>query len=147
MAIPSTPFSSWKCDVCGEKIEAVDDGYVIWHDTVNDGPHDFHVIHQSRCDDGKHHSSGALRDFLGADGLAKLTSMMSYGPLKGDEPGKLQHLAEFTDIFRRMQLPYYEEARQNFNLDSVRDDFSGATEVRPYMQDCLKDIAERSHES
>ncbi|WP_313080458.1 hypothetical protein [Pulveribacter sp.] len=135
------PFQSWTCDVCGQQIKKAEDGYVTWTDDEK-GIRDILVIHKGQCDDGERHLSSALVDFLGADGLARLTAMMSYGPLKNNEACRIHNLAEFTDFMRRMQLPFYEEARPKFLNRSVVDDFHDANEIAPYLPETLKRISE-----
>lgn len=134
------PLTSWTCDVCHKLIEKPEDGYVVWTDDQL-GARDFTVIHQNVCDDHSKHLSQALGDFLGVDGLAKLTGMMTYGPFKNNESAKIYSLSEFTDFMRRMQLPHYEEARRNFHLREAKDDYSDANEYLPYLQSQLQKIA------
>lgn len=135
------PLQTWTCDVCHQLIEKAEDGYVVWTDDAK-GAREFTVIHQTRCDDNSKHSSQKLGDFLGPNGLAQLTAMMSYGPFKQNESGKIHDLAEFTDFFRRMQLPFYEEARRKFKLRQVQDDYYDANEYLPFLQDELQIIAQ-----
>lgn len=140
------PLTKWRCDVCGEAIESVDDGYVTWHGPSKSGAHyGFKIIHQGRCDDRRANLSAALRDYVGADGLAKLLSILSIGPLKkaqGQSPRVVGDLDELVDFMRRVQTPYYEEARQRFSEEEVMQDFCDSNEVAPYLQSRLKRIAE-----
>ena len=137
------PLTQWKCDVCGQMIENMDEGYVTWSASP-EGDSDFTIIHQSkdRCDDGRKHFSAALRDFLGADGLANLTAMLSHGPVTyGSGQPRIANMDEFVDFFRRVQLPHYEEARQSFKRAEVREDLSDASQVYPYLQETLQRLA------
>lgn len=139
------PLTKWRCDRCGDLIESAQKAYVTWS-TLSAGAGDFTIIHQGKCDDGRKHSSAALEDFLGADGLARLTAMMSYGPLRGGEhKPSIADMDEFTDFIRRVQLPHYEEARPYFGAEDVRSDLSDSNEVRPYRQDILQRIASTGH--
>lgn len=139
------PLTKWRCDVCGELIEQVDNGYVIWRGASGPGePYDFKIIHQSKCDDKSYHLSAALKDFLGVDGLTKLLSFLSVGPLKaeqGQSARVIGDLDELVDFIRRVQTPYYEEARQRFSEEEVVRDFCDSNEVAPYLQSRLKAIA------
>lgn len=139
------PLTKWRCDVCGELIESVDDGYVTWHGPSQSGaPYGFKIIHQGKCDDGIANLSAALRDYVGTDGLAKLLSMLSVGPLKtaqGQSPQVVGDLDELVDFIRRVQTPFYEEARQRFSEEEVLRDFYDSNEVAPYMQRTLKALA------
>lgn len=133
------PLTRWKCDHCGQPIESADDGYVVWEDDGS-GDAGFEIVHQGQCDKSGKGSSSALRDFLGSNGLARLTSHLSYGILKdGAGQPKIADMDGFIDFFRRVQLPYYEEARSG--LLSEKEAWYDATEVRPYMQDVLQRLA------
>ena len=138
------PLKQWFCDVCGEIIESPEKGYVIYHNDQNHKDHGFKIIHQSRCDLKDHHSSMSLDTFLGSEGLAWLTSMLSIGPIKlrlGQKSGPdVRDMHEFMDFFRRCQTPYYEEARRYFNDEDILDRFSDANEVYPYLPDVLEMI-------
>lgn len=132
----------WYCDVCGEPIEKVSDAYVVWGHNTKMADGGFKIIHKSRCDDNRLNASMALRDFLGVEGLNKILSMLTYGPLSGaagQNPG-VADMDEFVDLVRRVQIPYYEEARRRFGEQDVQDHWQGANEVRPYMQDALQAI-------
>lgn len=138
------PLTKWRCDVCGELIDSVDDGYVIWRGAAEPGkPYGFKIIHQGNCDDKSYHLSAALEDFVGIDGLAKLLAFLSVGPLKaaqGQSTRVTGNLDELVDFIRRVQTPYYEEARQRFSEDEVKQDFCDSNEVAPYLQSRLKSI-------
>ncbi len=45
------------------------------------------------------------------------------------------------DLFRRLQTPYYEEARRRFGKSEVRYQFSDSNEHYPYTQEVLQRIA------
>lgn len=138
------PLTKWRCDVCGNWIESVDAGYVIWKSRARYS--DFKVIHQTKCDRDDHHSSAALADFLGPRGATYMLSWLSPGPLIGDRDdgtgNSVARLSEFVDLFRRLQVPYYEEARVHFSDPEVRRDHSDWHEYAPYVPESLKAIAE-----
>jgi hypothetical protein len=75
-----------------------------------------------------------------------LLSFLSLGTIKnnlGDKGNiKVKDLDEFIDFFRRLQTPFYEEARIKFGSEEILDRFSDASEVRPYQQDALQNIIE-----
>jgi len=48
------------CDECGQPIQNVDDGYVLWSDEVPQVV----FIHRTRCDDRAKPFSRSLREFL-----------------------------------------------------------------------------------
>lgn len=138
----------WRCDVCGEDIKDPDDGYVIWKSNDQHKGHDFKIIHTGRCDKSSHlySMSSALTDFLGERGLTVLLSMLSLGPIKaklGQTGCQIADLDEFVDFMRRVQVPFYEEARSHFNDPSLLEDYSDANEVAPYLPEELKCISAR----
>jgi len=139
------PLTTWYCDVCGNMIDAPESGYVIWQTDKELGASGFKIIHQGKCDLKDHHASAALRDFLGERGQAYLLSKLSLGPIKhslGQKPHRqINDMDEFVDFFRRVQTPFYEQARRKFSSEAVRSDFDDSNEVLPYLPETLKRIA------
>lgn len=138
------PFTKWYCDVCGGKIEDASQGYVIWKSTDNLKYHGFKIIHKAKCDLKDYPASAALKDFLGNKGLAYLLSKLSIGPIK-EALGHGSHCQvtktdEFVDFVRRVQTPFYEEARRNFENRDLIEDYSDSNEVSPYFPDNLEKI-------
>jgi hypothetical protein len=142
------PLTTWYCDVCSERIEDVQKGYLTWK--INDSlhSHDFKIIHKTKCalvlDD--HPASVPLRNFVGADGLSYLLSHLSLGPIMLARDIKshcdASNIDEFVDLIRRLQTPYYEEARRKFRNLKVIENFSMATEIYPYLPDTLEWIVQ-----
>ena len=139
------PLTTWRCDVCSEIIDSPESGYVIWKSDPNLLSHAFKVIHKRKCDLKDHHSSAALSDFLGEKGLSYLLSKLSLGPIKKSQgqPSACQvaDMDEFVDFFRRVQTPFYEQARIKFGDEQVKEDFSDSNELYPYLPEILKGIA------
>nr|WP_314900715.1 hypothetical protein [uncultured Deefgea sp.] len=50
---------------------------------------------------------------------------------------------EFVDLYRRVQIPYYEEARKKFNNPALLAEMEDASELHPYQEDVLKQIIEK----
>ena len=132
------PFQFWRCDECGEPV-TVKEGYVIWG--RRDDPNgEFRIIHQRVCDDRSMTSSLPLADFLGADGLVKLTSMLSYGLLTYDtgitprSEHRLPNIDAWVDLVRRVQVPHYEQVTLLYTQPEVRERFSDSNETYPYLQ-------------
>ena len=138
------PLESWYCDVCGEKIEDVNKGYVIWKSSDKLKYHDFKIIHQKKCDLKNHRASRALKDFIGDYGLTSLLSMLSLGPIKSTYGQtsycQITDTDEFVDLIRRVQTPFYEEARRYFNNSDLLEHFSDSNEVGPYLPEELEKI-------
>lgn len=136
------PLTHWYCDTCGKQIVSAKDGYVIWKDTGSEGPRSYRIIHHGRCDRrGEYNSSAALVDFLGADGFATATALISVGTVirnRGVGSVASGDVDDWVDFVRRVQLPYYEEARRCFNNPEYREEMSDANEVAPYLEENLK---------
>lgn len=138
--MPTKPLTHWKCDNCGEIVDSAH-AYVVWNFAqLEERGHS--IIHRGKCDNGRKEMSAPLKDFLGLDGLAKLTSLMAAGIAGPVRTTSIGNMREFVDFFRRVQLPHYEEARDKLRTDEVREEFRDASEVVPYLQDTLKRLAE-----
>jgi hypothetical protein len=137
------PLSQWKCDVCGGVV-TVDDGYVVW-DAPASPNHSFQIIHKVKCDRNDRKSNMPLSYFLGPDGLAVLTSMLSYGIVhttnRSESAPPVPELNQFVDFLRRVQIPGYEEARDWLQSREAYDDLNDANEVYPYVQSSLSRYA------
>ena len=134
------PLTEWKCDVCGG-IVTVENGYVVWDDPSEPATHSFQIIHKVKCDRNDRPSNMDLSYFLGPDGLAVLTSMLSYGILHtangSQSMPSLPELNQFVDFMRRVQIPGYEEAREWLQTRDAYDQLNDANEVYPYVQSSL----------
>lgn len=143
----SQPMACWRCDVCKSLIEEPAQGYVVWKNDGEYRAYEFKIIHKVKCDRNDHPSSSALEDFLGHEGLTKLLSHLSLGPIKvalgQGKPSGVVSIDEFIDLIRRVQTPFYEAARQNFTKSEVLNDYSDANELMPYSPDQLQSIASR----
>jgi hypothetical protein len=137
--------TKWHCDLCNEMIDGTENGYVIWKQNSEMKSFGFKIVHKLKCDQKDHTSSCALGDVVGLDGLAKLLSHLSHGPIKRNL-GQSQFtdaadIDEFVDFIRRVQTPYYEHARRKFSNSDLLSDFSDSNEIYPYIEENLKKIA------
>ena len=135
----------WYCDQCGQTIDDasgrdVGSGYVLWH--PRGGDENYRIVHKVRCDDDTYPSSAPLENFLGPDGLVRLTSFLSLGPIMGAlgqrRTSGVEDLDGFVDFVRRVQVPGYEEARRRYDDPDVIQRFSDATETYPYLQEAIR---------
>lgn len=118
--------TGWLCDKCGERIQTAHDGVLEWvnvseTDSHWEGPRMFIVHHllASPLKDrpGRYGcyisqdeqrrtltttSWGHLDQFLGADGLMRMLSMISAGSAP---------VTEVLDTIQRLHIPLYEQAR------------------------------------
>jgi hypothetical protein len=136
------PLTEWDCDVCHEPITDPTMALLAWRfeDAVKS---DFRIVHKGRCDRDRDDMTIVLDDAIGALGFAWLTSFLSYGPINhGDSTPRIGDMNNFVDVFRRLQVPWYEEARPYFRSEAVQDLYSDANEVIPGIPDELKRIYE-----
>jgi hypothetical protein len=147
MAKSINPLTQWTCDKCGGLV-SLDDGYVVWADR-DQQDNSFRIIHKAACDDSNRYmSSLPLADFIGPDGLSKLMTFLSFGPL-AETPGeeviasRVNDVNLFVDFLRRVQTPYYEEARRWFSDPDERERMADWNEFAPYSQENLRRLAEK----
>lgn len=146
------PLKQWICDVCGKIIETPEDGYVVWGENEEGLIDKIRILHKNfhvdgekmGCDcDRRYSMSLPLESFLGDDGKVVFMSLVDPGPYFIEE--YREHIANkrlFLDVFRRLQLPYYEEARLYWNKARADGYFAGANEVWIYLPQTLKNLIE-----
>lgn len=138
------PLKQWICDKCGNVIESPNEGWLEWltaPDTLIYS--DFKIVHHSAASPYKskngdcyHYSNHIgrsdmhLSHFLGTDGMARMSTWTySHG---------VKSLEEWAETFRRLHVPYYEEARRYWR-EAEREGyvFEGVDEESRYGQDIL----------
>lgn len=157
------PLKQWYCDTCGQIIKQPEQGYLEWRDkkVVAGGTsrylkYGFRIVHQSlyspcretRGREGCYYSNAErggdedLPSFLGTVGLIEAANMIDLGSAwdatyRGPE---VEDLREWAVIFRRLHLPYYEEAR--FHLEEAKSStyFGDFNELAFYLPETLKEI-------
>lgn len=146
------PLQQWICDTCGEIIECPEDGYVQFKDG-DMGYDNFIIVHHFSASPRKdnntrgcyqYYADSSLKSFLEAGGLAHLLALVDPGEHKCYEL-KQPHTGDFrkwVDFVRRLQLPYYEEARLYWQKAEKDGFFSGANETWPYLSENLKLLIE-----
>ena len=148
------PLQEWICDGCGEVIEKPQDGWVGWYE--EDGKfHGFEIIHHvdasprggrsGCCKSSEGYPRDAhLRQMLGARGMVVLLSLLDVGTYhdpKGDETIRVRNVREWRDLFMRLTIPHYEEARRCLGR-AWSDSYSDCNELVLYLPDTLKAIIE-----
>lgn len=114
LAMTLAPLAQWRCDACGRLIGNANEGVVQFH-YVNDAPVerrevDFRIVHGGNAEDGSciTRRSGLglgdmpLRDLVGERAILKMLGHQSTDPT-------------WAEVFRRVCVPYYEEARHLFD--------------------------------
>lgn len=152
------PLQQWICDACGDVIASPDDGWVEWKVTGGK-KHHFRIVHNLRhtpyaatsgtCQYSHKERDGDLyiSDMIGPVGLIRLISWIDVGDWHQDDytHPSVRDLREWTTLFRRLHLPYYEEARLCIQeLEDFRS--GGANEILFYLPEQLKRIVE-AHEA
>jgi hypothetical protein len=135
------PLNSWICDTCGNPITDPEMGLGTWRRDAKGGTYDFRIVHKGVCDTEPIVANVDLSGLLGDLGAARLLSLLSAGPLKGPGREPLVDLDGFVDFFRRLQVPWYEEARPHFDAEHVQSILGDANEIYPYTPDVLERIA------
>lgn len=146
------PLKQWICDVCGKIIETPEDGYVVWGTDENGLIDKIKILHKNShvngertgCDcDRRYSMSLPLESFLGDDGKVVFMSLMDPGPYFVEEyRNRIADMRLFLDVFRRLQIPYYEEARLYWAEARTDGFFAGANEVWTYLPRTLQALVE-----
>jgi hypothetical protein len=139
------PLKQWFCDKCGTLIKCPQHGYLEWYVDESGRDTGFKIVHNP---DYSPYSSGYhcsfhfqkekyaydfnLTDCIGTDGLAMFSGYFFKLNLANRE--------ELNEIFRRLHLSYYEEARLYWSKAVEDGFFNGANEVWPYLQHTLQTI-------
>lgn len=114
--------------------------------------HGFRIVHHAphsprRVKGGDRYYSNAerggdlaLTDLIGVHGLVVLTSWIDVGEWHDAENTgpDVRDLREWTSLFRRLHVPYYEEAR--LCDEEMRE--GDANQVYLYLPETLKDVIE-----
>lgn len=147
------PLITWFCDSCGELVKPTG-GTVIARYTPDEErrPTGFLIVHKNidgrECDPGSrngYYYNVDLDGLIGQRGMAHLLAHLSAGPLKGGGGTQIVDMDEFVDLFRRLQVPFYEQARRRFGDKEVVRGYSDANEYLPYMPTELEAIAKKAH--
>ena len=117
-----------------------------------DGVHkDFIIVHHKPASPRKGTKNGCskydhdcdLKSFLGVPGQIELLSLIDNGPYHNREfKNGTSDIRKWVEFYRRLQLPFYEEARQYWNVATADGYFGDVNSIRIYMADCLKSMIE-----
>jgi hypothetical protein len=142
------PLQQWVCDTCHEIIERPEDGHVQFHQDGNKLYDDFIIVHhkpesplgnQNGC--YIYNLNVQLNHCLGDNGKAYLLSLLDPGEYftKPFQP-MTSNVRAWVELFRRLQIPYYEEARQYWNQAMEDGFFGGFNESCMYEPETLKQL-------
>lgn len=149
------PLTRWTCDICGTAITDPDVGLVVWPRSEARKFGGFKLVHKSisgRTCDPNDGPSMQISDLVGERGQAWLLYFLSEGPMSQqarleaphDEPTpqpRVSSLDEWVDLFRRLQVPWYEEARPLLNNELVRWSVSNYDDPGNYTPETLESVA------
>jgi hypothetical protein len=120
------PLQQWICDECGELIEQPEHGYVEWqYDRDSNTKHSFRIVHRGDHSPRKPQDcfypnserggDTAMDSVLGDTGRVYLTSWLDAGAeFTETNRRSVKSLRDWVVLFRRLQVPYFEEARLYF---------------------------------
>lgn len=166
------PGEQWICDTCGETILSAKEGWLEWLHTDDERElsYGFRIVHHiiaspnnpNRCGrpglraescykyDGTGRDRTAHLDHIVAlDGIAFLLGLIDGGPhFDGVYKGpRVKNLREWVELFRRLAVPYYEEARLYWERAAADGFFSGMGEEVAYCPTTLKALIEQYGEN
>lgn len=154
------PLEQWICDNCGQLIENTEHGWLEWlsEQGARQLPyHGFKIVHHASHSPRKPYGNCyfydeppkgqskmdlPLREFVSSRGIVQLLSFIDVGPhhAKSFRGPYVKDLREWTELFRRLMLPYYEEARMHWGKADADGFFNEANEIWIYLPDILKEV-------
>lgn len=146
------PLEQFICDECGDIINTPKEGYVEWEsERLPDGReycHGFRIVHAYFASPKKdRHGEGCYRygnsehrldidlDFFLRNVHQEMFSMLDLGIYHDPENHRgssIQDYREFVDFYKRLTIPYYEEARM-YITQALQDGFIGGDENELYL--------------
>lgn len=151
------PLQQWYCDSCREIIKKPEDGWVHWRKEKRGqaptewGVHSIEILHRAHtsprgeggCFRAPIEKELHLSRFLGPEGIARLVSMMDVGVYH--DPDRLElvgvkDIRNWAEVFRRLHLPYYEEARRYFDRARADGTLDAVDEIELYHERILHDL-------
>lgn len=146
------PGEQWICDVCGGVIEKSEDGYLQWKMNSDSKIEEFAIVHHisasPRRTQGGCYLEEPVRDFqldgfLGVNGVLRLQSLIDPDPFhRGAHYSRINNIQIWLETYRRLYIPYYEEARQYWEQALNDNYFNEMNELTIYYPENLKKIIE-----
>jgi hypothetical protein len=142
----------WYCDKCQERIEDAKQGSLEWVYDRDSGNNAFNIVHAPNSARKGHKrgcfmftkSSGRmdnhLTEFVGVSGIVRLMAPLDEGFRNPDFQGSEGNIQEWLQIFRRLHLPFYEDALRYW--DEAKEDgfFDDDNECWNYLPSTLKGL-------
>ena len=151
------PLTQFICDTCRQVISNPEDGWIEWESRIDDKTNkitsrNFRICHHEMpCQKLARHphcSDLPLKEFVGEMASVQIANLLDVGvyhqrDYAGPEPTDMR---EFTELMRRLTIPYYEEARQWWNEAMTDGYFGDANEIYIYMPVNLRRMIEHYNE-
>lgn len=153
------PLGQFICDECGSVIESPEDGYVEWESVREDGRtivRGFRIVHHARVSplgglegcyrygNSPYRMDMHLNYFL-EHAHQYMFSFLYLGQMHDPDfrvGCQVIDFVQFTDFFKRLTIPYYEEARRYFPV-AIQDGFiQDDNEIGLYTPERLRSIIE-----
>jgi hypothetical protein len=152
-----TSLARWYCDECNEIIENSNDGYLEWL-TEDWVAHSFRIVHRAVKSPYKNkgrdcfkyttdskRGDNALDLYTGTKGMVFLLNMLDKGPILEPTFRKtFANVRDWSELFMRLNIPLYEEARRYWSLADADGFFEGRG-VDCYLPETLSEIIEKYH--
>lgn len=158
---PLKPLQQFVCDTCGGVIEEPADGMLQWrygdrisgftithkpHRSPRRGSNGCYTVPEDVVNDFElEHVSLPTPKALGSpdyspsfDALVRFTSLLE--PRDNGRIPDVADIGEFMEVFRRLYVPYYEEARVYRKRAQADGMYEGLWGYQKHMQDILRDI-------
>ncbi len=160
------PLKQWYCDTCGDVIEKPEDGWLEWVQEKTEAGRlncGFRIVHQFMASPranpaGRDPEAGSCyysRKQLPMDshlhhaldfGIAYVLNLLDVGEYHDPdkrEAGRVVSVREWSELVRRLYVPYYEQARRYFRQVKRDGDYDGVNDVGLYSASMLKGIVEK----
>ena len=150
------PLKQWICDTCAEVIESPEHGWLEWRQDENGKASDFNIVHHIEHSPRKlgggdcypfRGLSSHLDRYVGENGLPHLLCLLDEDihinlVNEHDSYPDVKYIKQWMELVRRLQVQYYEEARQYFDRASEDGYFDGAWGII-FRPEKLKSIIEK----
>lgn len=137
--------TGWRCDTCHKWIPGTYGNLRVSRGPVVAGKSpwlDFGLVHKNReCDPhATHRSPWSIFHLEGPDGANRLLGVLTPGPAIDTTERYTVDLDSWTDVFRRLYVPGYENARHRLTHPRTRAEYDGYSNDLPYQQEELERI-------
>lgn len=141
------PLKQWICDTCGELISCPEDGFLEIGHGADGAITDMRIVHHMKSSPRGNCYKGysgtiQLNHLIGEHGIVQLLSLLDPGEDFCDYRPRVENVRKYAEIFRRLSVPYYEEARLYWDEAKADGFFDGANEVWTFLPEHLKELCE-----